>query len=382
MDIQYCFASPGEDSILTDEELKQPFIESPGKIRDELSLGAYFQGLHGFLLHDNPCDFLEVIQKTIPTCTYINDIKRLIFRSEKHGAFYHIASVEVFSGDKSVKLALSSALTGPGKSCLENDCRLLTHLLAGPGPHAVPEPYFFHTTSVTASGGKIEMAVALLEWFEGFHEWHLSEMSENGQRGICVWDMQAGSYHLSNSLGEQLIGKISEVLAQYYNPHTAQQIHPWHHAAGDFIVRIVDEEVTVKLITVRGYQPLASADERGSVSWVANMIRFFLHVSVWIRLDKLDGVGRTVWLDDVFVKPFIDGFFASYSRKFEQGSVSLAVNDYVHILKLFDHAELLAMCEPLLALYKDEAEADYKIISREMSAHLRILHLELQKLRS
>jgi len=379
MDIQFYFASSDGDIILTDDALKQPFIESQGKTRDGLSLGSYFQALTGFLLRENPRDFLTVIQRSIPACLYINDITRLILRSEKHGALYHIASVEVWSGDRSVKLALSSALTGPGKKCLEEDCRLLESLLAGPGPHSVPEPYFFHTIFIAAPGGKIEMAVALLEWFEGFHEWHLSEEGQDGQRGICVWDMHTGNYFLSNFMAGQLIRKISHVLTHYYNPNTAQQIFPWHHAAGDFIVRIVEESVEVKLITVRGYQPFCSTEEQNSASWLANMIRFFLHISIWIRLDKLDGVGRAVWIDDIFVSSFIDGFLDSYNKKFERGDVPLAARDFANVLKMFDHAELLAMCEPLLSLYKDEIETDYRLILHNISAHLETVYLELQK---
>jgi hypothetical protein len=380
MDVQYCFASPEGDLLLSADALKKPFMENLETVREDFSLGAYFQALQDFLLREHPLELLEVIQQSIPGCLSYNDIELMILRSEKHGAFYHIASLEIRVDGRSVKLALSSALTDLGKRYLEQDCRLLGNLLAGPGPHAVPESYFFNTIVIVTESGEVEMSVALLEWFEDYHEWHLSEEGQDGQMRFCVWDMRRGNYFLSNDMGARLIREISQVLTRYYNPNSAQQIYPWHHAAGDLIVKISDESVDVKLITVRGYQPFCSTDEINPAAWLANMIRFFLHVSIRIRLDKLDGVGRTVWLDDRYVKPFIEGLLAAYGEKFQNGDVPLAVNDFINVLKMFDHAELLAMCRPLLTLYEGEIEADYLLVSQKILAHVQSLCFELQKM--
>jgi hypothetical protein len=43
------------------------------------------------------------------------------------------------------------------------------------------------------------------------------------------------------------------LLTAYYNIDTGEQIFPWHHAAGDFVVTPLAEGFPVKLIAVRGY---------------------------------------------------------------------------------------------------------------------------------
>lgn len=42
----------------------------------------------------------------------------------------------------------------------------------------------------------------------------------------------------------------------YYNAETFEQIFPWHHAAGDFVIKLQKNNMKMKLITVRQYAPM------------------------------------------------------------------------------------------------------------------------------
>ena len=77
------------------------------------------------------------------------------------------------------------------------------------------------------------------------------------------------------------------------------------------MVRVDGPTTAVKLITVRNYTPLtrdatSPADEKDLLD---ALLLFFLHLSVRMRLDRLDGIAEIVWAPDSCIAPTIDGFF-------------------------------------------------------------------------
>jgi hypothetical protein len=83
------------------------------------------------------------------------------------------------------------------------------------------------------------------------------------------------------------------------------QIFPWHHAAGDFVIRVDGEKTSVKMITVRDYVPMAGIEtEPDSEQAILDaLVIFFIHLSVRMRLDRLDGVNEVVWAPDACLVP-------------------------------------------------------------------------------
>ena len=73
-------------------------------------------------------------------------------------------------------------------------------------------------------------------------------------------------------------------------------------------------------------------------------------------------------------------FFEAYQEKYEQGDVGIALVDFTNILKMFSAEELFGMCEPLLEVYEQESDADYNLISKNISSHLHELYSVLQTL--
>lgn len=93
------------------------------------------------------------------------------------------------------------------------------------------------------------------------------------------------------------------------------QIFPWHHAAGDFVVRFRDPGLDVRLVTVRDFRPMFDAGATEAPRWFLEaLLLFFLNLTIRMRLDRLDGVGDLVWADQWVLLAAIEGFFQGLVR--------------------------------------------------------------------
>ncbi len=111
MKIQYLFSSENGDIPIDNEDLKRPLLISPSNPHPFLTLGDYFNAMKKFILKEKasiPSDPINGAfdQKIDPSST-----EKILIRSEKHGSLYHVASLEVFTGNSRYKFALSTALS-------------------------------------------------------------------------------------------------------------------------------------------------------------------------------------------------------------------------------------------------------------------------------
>ncbi len=126
----------------------------------------------------------------------------------------------------------------------------------------------------------------LADWFEGFYEFHHSIDPVDNSRKLILWD---GSPRPQLSLPgqtRQLYAQISKILTLYYNPETYEQIFPWHHGAGDFVVKVTDEGMDVRLVTVRQYGAMTDPSE---MSIEEALLIFFLES---VHQDEVGSAGR------------------------------------------------------------------------------------------
>ena len=218
----------------------------------------------------------------------------------------------------------------------------------------------------------------LTEWFEDYHEWHLSiDKKREGQR-ICIWDLRNGYHFTSRKEDLEIFRQASKILTVYYNTRDFSQIYPWHHAAGDFVVRNRKETVDVKLTTVRRYGPIKLFSSENIDPMVA-MIYFFLNLSIRMRLDKLDGVGIVVWAGDFSLKAIVKGFFEGLCIMETNGRYHLGqVKDFLSLLKAFDPGEFKRLFHPLLGLYAGENPGDFRVIQANLDNHVRQLYQVIQ----
>jgi len=159
------------------------------------------------------------------------------------------------------------------------------------------------------------------QWFEGYNEFHISrDMSDHSEK-IIVWDDAGRHYFLSTELELELYRQSARILAYYYNAEIFEQIFAWHHAAGDFIVRIENGLLDLKLITVRRYAPLiqnlnhSENSTQGPEMILQALLLFLLGLSIRMRLDRLDGVGDITWASSRVVPAILEGFFEGLALK-------------------------------------------------------------------
>ncbi len=125
---------------------------------------------------------------------------------------------------------------------------------------------------------------------------------------------------------------------------------------------------------------MESFSERNVNPMIA-MIYFFLDTTLHMRLDRLDGVSETVWLDDFAVPAAIKGFFEGlHKREAMGGGVSGAqAAELLSLLKAFDRPELERVLEPLIDHYAtQDSDGMVTFMSAHMDDHINVLRQALQ----
>ncbi len=379
MVIKYLFSAPKGDIPVCYDDLQRPFLISPGKSHPFLILGNYFEAIKDFILRDHGRPLVRVLREQLKTDIGPDGISEILIRTEKHGALYHLASAEVFSGRQSMKMCVSTAVSENGKAWLRHEFDLLKFLNSTFALPYLPVPYFQGDARVHSDHGDESLTMSLTEWFEDYHEWHLSMDEKGGKQRICIWDLQRGLCFASKEEGFEIFRQISKVLTLYYDTRDFNQIYPWHHAAGDFIVRRKDGIIDVKLTTARRYEPAMLFSSEDNIDPVTALTYFFLNLSIRMRLDKLDGAGINAWAGSFSVEALIQGFFEGLGIMDADGRYGLGkLRDLLSLFKAFDREELAGLFQPLLDLYAKEDPEDFSVIQANLGSHVKQLYEAIQ----
>ncbi|MBA3009766.1 MAG: hypothetical protein KKF12_12895 [Proteobacteria bacterium] len=304
---------------------------------------------------------------------------------EKHGAFYHPLRVKVVSETgRSVSFVLNGAVSEPGLALIEKEYQLLAGFekrLSG-----VCTPRVFGAGVQTLETRKPEnlnlkkrtLGFFLGEWFEEFREFHVSEAQ--GKRQIAVWESNGDVAHLSLERAQVIYEQVAYILTAHYNVHTGEQIFPWHHAAGDFVVNPLVKGLPVKLITVRGYQSLMefdpATDPKENV--LPALLFFFLNLTLRMRLDRLDGVGTPVFLEEPVLTATVHGFLRSLGDMSGQtsqasGSIKGLENIFAAFLAGFSQEQLLGILVNLIQAWPPNA-LEFSLAQAHLASHSSALH--------
>ncbi len=277
--------------------------------------GDYFTAARKFLENNHFEMPVNAVSAFLRRRITQNDIKAIHIHLEKHGEFYHPASVRVTLDGGYVTFVLNVAVSESGLNLMGKEYGILDKLDPLFSTSFIPKVYGMGNV-VLDNGICVKMFLG--EWFDDFHEFHVTDQYDD-KKGIVAWDPVRGRVPLTFDQMEDLYRQTAYILTTYYNPETFEQVYPWHHAAGDFIVRLDENKrVDLRLITVRDYQPLvenAVAGPNDLQSIMDAMLFFFLNLSIRTRLDRMDGVNNITWSNDIAVKATIDGFFEALSKK-------------------------------------------------------------------
>ena len=362
------------DIALSAEDLEQPFLINPSEKHPFLTLADYFGALQQFIAQDDG----KVLKSVLKERHALADISEVILRSEKHGAFYHIASVEIIGPNKKTKLAVTTALSETARSFLAEEALVLQQL-SDIAADFLPTNYCKESLTWQADSGSEKFLILVGEWLDGYHEWHLSDDPKSGERRINLWDYKKGYRFLSSAESYELLRQAAFILTYYYNQVDFRQIYPWHHGAGDFIVNAESGAISVKLVTARQHQPLVHFKQAKEADRLVAAIQFLLNLSLRIRLDRLDGVGEPAWMGVFAVHAAVNGFFDGLAATQAQDRLSIGpIEDFLKIMQSFETQEIYDMHESLLEIYAEEDQDDFRVIQAKLPGHAADMHEALQ----
>ncbi|TSA07477.1 MAG: hypothetical protein D4R73_09885, partial [Deltaproteobacteria bacterium] len=175
--IRYLASSPYGDIVPDKIALESPLplrlsdIDETGESghRIGLTYGQYLETIKAFLSRDSYRLLIDAITKKTGKMITLQDIDSLAIRTEKHGAMYHIASIDVITANDLNKFVVTAALSEAGKPYLENDFHWLNYLN---NKFAFPYlPHVYHKGEMkyrTPQGADDTMLISLGEWLEGY----------------------------------------------------------------------------------------------------------------------------------------------------------------------------------------------------------------------
>jgi len=286
---------------------------SPEKTASDLTLGDYFTAARRFLEANEFATLAEAVAGRRGRSALKEGLREIHITLIKHGAFYHPALISVHGAGEVLKFVLNAAVSEPGRQTIKNEYAALERLNKTGGNAYLPAVYG-RATVRTDSGRPLDMFLG--DWFDGFHEFHLSRSRKTtgSPLKLRVWDEERGFFLLTKNQSLALYRQASFILTACYNPLTFEQIFPWHHAAGDFVLRVDSAGIATRLITVRQYAPMF---RKGEISkdtaqqhkqTMLGLLFYLLNLSLRMRIDRLDGTGELVLAGDEAIPPVWEGF--------------------------------------------------------------------------
>ncbi len=281
-----------------------------------LTYGEFFEALSLFV-DSHLSDFIiKYFFRSENRVINPHEISRIHIHLEKHGLFYHPARIILFLPDCQIALVANVAVSRAGKDLIRNEYRLLEQLAEQISPAWVPRVFGCDRIQIDRQR---HVLVFVGEWFEDFHEFHVSDKTGPGETNIRVWDPNNENLFLTRLQAQHVFEQTAMILTAYYDIGTFERISRWHHAAGDFVVCLRQDIPRVKLITVRAYEPLFNlSGESIEMETILNtLLIFYLNLTLLLRIDRMDGIGDMVWIEADVVKAITSGFFKGLSSQAE-----------------------------------------------------------------
>jgi hypothetical protein len=361
--IRYLVASPAGDVPAYTDKLDYPLEADPLKT----PYRVYFYAISDFLTRENFQPLLDAVNNRLGTDFDLGALNEIIIRAEKHGALYHPASIECVTAGKRVKFGLNVAVTETGRNALQKEFGILRTLYEQYNLPYIPKPFLLDEAH--------SMVFLLEDWFEGYHEFHISK-TKNGIQKLNLWEYGKGDRFLSHKQSFEIYRHIAMILTLYYDIETFRMIFPWHHAAGDFVARIINKKIDVKLTTVRGYEPFIVPADENMVHPTLALFYFLLHLSIQMRLDRLDGVGDIVWADEKCVDATLAGFFLGLESKKAFRDYCGSQGEFLTLLRSFSMEDLATTFNVVVEQY--EKTKDFPTIEKNLGNHVARLYLTLR----
>ena len=295
---------------------------------------------------------------------------------DKHGAFYHPLKVEVtFKANQTRSFVLNGAVSQKGLALVKKEYNLLCRLNKdsinqADSRYYLPQVFGFDFIDTNRS----KVGFFLGQWFDNYKEFHITE--NNDIRQISIWESDGRCEYIEVTDALDIYREIAGILTYYYNLETFDQILSWHHAAGDFIVNFKNNKIQVKLITIRAYSSLthlAKGKKNLKTYVMPSLLFFFLDLTIRVRIDKLNGTGKTVLIDKYVLNAIIEGFLLALDEKSAIYGYGDLKASFIEFFLQFDFEQIVELMENLIdQCYSDPAETT--LIIDNLNSHCRILY--------
>jgi hypothetical protein len=351
--------------------------------RFSIKYGDYFRAACAFLSQNRFSLLCRFVSSRLGRDITADQLKAIDIYLVKHGQYYHPARVVVYVEDRRVCFVLNVAVSKDGENLIDGEYGILDQLNTGNPYRFLPEVYFAGQGQ-TPNGRVLKMFLG--EWLEGYCEFHLSRRDDTGNLRIKVWDGQDPPLYLGDSQTFQLYRMTAMILTAYFDLETFATIFPWHHASGDFVIKVLDEKIDLKLVSVRHYRSMFKDNEViestiGPEDGLSDVLLiFFLNLSLRTRLDRLDGVGELVWSTDMAVEATVEGFFQGLELILMKNGLPLEVGNQVRrYFASYSHEDLHGLLGKIFQTYSPGAYKE-DMVQPQLNHHALRLHQVLNTL--
>ncbi|MDJ0913224.1 MAG: hypothetical protein QNI95_06625 [Desulfobacterales bacterium] len=351
--------------------------EVSARSSENISYGHYFQAVQNLLIQDNGKHLANAARRCLARTILPESIDRLDIILKKHGAYYHPAKIGINADDQQFWFVCNVALSETGYQTLAREYRLIKSLLAHKQSALLPQVYTL-CQDICLDGG-LKASAFIGEWLDDFHEFH-TVRNQAGQKHVEVWDSGRGRYVLSLEETKSLYRQVAFIHTSYYDLNTSRHIYPWHHAAGDFVLRRRPNQIDVRLITVRNYLPFVSTPPDDIADILEALTLFCLHLTLHTRLDRIRGTGEIVWADNEVVSPTLAGFFEGLACLQMPVALPVSLAEGFHdYLAALSEATLTDLASDIVAKYPDNAP-EIDIINNELERHVATVYEAIQQM--
>ena len=340
-----------------------------------IMVGDYFSASCKFLSENNFSILKSGLEAVFKGSVQTDQINKISVFLEKHGAFYHPLKIGVTFNESDVCFfVLNGAVSGSGLSLIKNEYHLISSLNKAYSKHYLPQ--VFGIDFIKSDKGKIGFFLG--EWFEGYKEFHVTQdrAQDRDKRQIVIWESDGSCKHILETEALEIYQEISRILTYYYNLETFEQIFPWHHAAGDFVVKQEKGNIHVRLITVRGYSPLTELDtgEKDKNEHILPaLLFFFLNLTLRMRVDRLNGTGKTVMLGKRVIKASVEGFLKALDEKsiiYDFGDLRSV---FIEFFLQFTRGQITGIMQNILESCHPES-SEINLLEQNLESHCKTLY--------
>lgn len=320
--------------------LLHPSIKKQPQQNSSITIGEYFLACESILKKDDD----QILNRAVQRHGVSKKIKQVHLFLEKHGAFYHpIRIAIIINEEETLSLVANGAVSSKGRALAMSENSLIERLNQSHLFNHLPDVFGYDTLQMN----QYRVAFFIGEWFKGYQEFHATRKRADH---IVLWDGCGCEQFVPVEKAIGIYKNASEILTDYYDIETFDQILAWHHGAGDFVAKMVRDHFKVKLITVRNYGPLFEMEKnsKDGSTFLFALFLYFLKLTVGMRLDRLDGVGAPVMLPEGILDGVLAGFCEALDEKSKSHDFGDIKGAFCSFFKQFDADQIQMAMENLL----------------------------------